>query len=117
MVKERSMKEKIKRFVENGWLDLIGGFVYFGAMLYFVIDRALNKDVIGCFVSVLVLFPWMMLSFNSYKCQKETRELIDDNKNLAKYCLGLLRERARYKELYGELPKEETKEEPHDTDK
>ena len=111
------MKEKIKGFVENGGLDLIGGWVNLGLMLYLVVDCAWDKSVVGCFVSVCIFLPWTLLFFSLYKCQKETRELIDDNNYLAKYCLGLLRERARYKEIYGELPKEETKQESHDTDK
>lgn len=111
------MKEKIKRFVENGGLDLIGGWANLGLMLYLFVDSALDKSVGGCIVSVFMFLPWTLLFFNSYKFQKDARKMSDDNKDLIKYCLGLLREKERYKELYGELPKEETKQESHDTDK
>ena len=117
MVKEGSMKERIKRLVENGGICLIGGWGNLGVMLYLVVDSALDKSVVGCFASVCVSLPWTLLFFSSYKYQKEAVELIDDNKELIGICSELLKERKRYKELYGELPKEETKEESHDTDK
>ena len=111
------MKENIKRFFDNGGFDLIGGWVNLGLMLYLVVNSALDKSVGGCIVSVFMFLPWTLLLFISYKTQKEARKLIDDNKYLISVCSELLKERKRYNELYGELPKEETKEEPHDTDK
>jgi hypothetical protein len=41
----------------------------------------------------------------------------EDRKFLVKTIYELAGERDRYKELYGDLPEEETKEESHDTDK
>lgn len=111
------MKEKIKRFFDNGGFDLIGGWVNLGLMLFLVVDSALDKSVVGCFVSMCFFLPWALLFFISYKTQKEARKLIDENKYLISVCSELLKERERHKELYGELPKEETKEEPNDTDK
>lgn len=111
------MKEKLKRFFENGGFYLILGWLNIGMMLGMIINSALDKSVEGCIISVFVFLPWTLLFFNMYQFQKEMRKADITIEKLCIIELSLLADLDHYKELYGELPKEETKEEQHDTNK
>lgn len=93
-----------------GWLNI-------GIMLGVITNSALDKSVEGCIISVFVYLPWSLLFFCMYQFQKETTKVKEDRKFLVKTVYELAGERDRYKELYGDLPEEETKEEQHDTNK
>ena len=107
------MKEKIKRFVENGGLNLIGGFVALGWMLYLIVGNALDKDMTGCIASAYLFCPWILLFFSLYEFQKRERNLVRVIKRFAR----INEELSKGLKYYQEYSKEEIKQESHDTDK
>lgn len=78
------MKEKLKRFFENGGFCLILGWLNIGIMLGMIINSALDKSVEGCIISVFVYLPWSLLFFSMYQFQKETTKVKEDRKFLVK---------------------------------
>lgn len=111
------MKEKLRRFSENGGFYLILGWLNIGIMLGMIINSALDKSVEGCLISVLVYLPWTLLFFNMYQFQKEMRKADIKIEKLCIIEFSLLADLDHYRELYGDLPKEENKEEQDDTNK
>lgn len=111
------MKERLKRFFENGGFCLILGWLNTGMMLAMIINSVLDKSVEGCIISVFVFLPYTLLFFSMYQFRKEMRKADITIEKLYIIEFSLLADLDHYKELYGELPKEETKEEQHDTNK
>jgi hypothetical protein len=116
MVKERGMKEKIKRFIENGGIMLIGFWFNIVMMLCMMVKSVLDKSEAECFMSILIFLPWALLFINAYQFMKEEKVSLEKNGKLIAICEKLLGTLERYHALYGELPEEETKEECHGTD-
>ena len=96
---------------------MILGWFNIGMLLGMITESVLDRSITGCVISALIYLPWIFLFFSLYKFQKETTKVKEDRKFLVKTIYKLAGERDRYKELYGNLPEEETKEESHDTDK
>lgn len=110
------MKEKIKKLglYLCSWRFNI--HLNIGFVLFHIIQMIMEFHIANL---VAVTFHLGFLSMTCFLDYYDKRYLSD------KALIGLIRTIAgdfaydlkHYKELYGELPKEETKEEPHDTDK
>ena len=111
------MKEKLKSFFRNGGIYLVLCWCNIGMLLGWITESVLDRSIRVCVIYVFIYLPWIFLFFSLYKFQKETTKVKEDRKFLVKTIYELAGERDRYKELYGDLPEEETKEKSHDTDK
>lgn len=108
-----TMKEKINRFFAKGWHFLAFAWINVAFLCYTVIDSLLEGLFFSAFTCFLFHIPWVLLFIKMYKHHKtqvRTEILLDVlNKIFPAF--------KRYHELYGELPEEETENEPERKEK
>ena len=116
MVKERSMKEKIKKLGQYLCSWRFNIHLNIGFVLYHIVLMIMEFHIANL---VGVTFHLVFLSIMCFLESYDKRHLVDraEIDLIRTIAGGFAYDLTRYRHLYGELLKEETKEEPHDTDK
>ena len=108
------MKEKINKFLNKGYFILCCAWMEVAFLLYMIIDGMIECSWKQILFGVLTYTPWIILFFREYhfhKVQIEMNSLIKLKDLIRTIAGGLAYNLKRYRELYGELPEEETKKE------
>ena len=108
------MKEKINKFFYKGYHILCCAWMEVAFLLYMIIDGMIECSWKQILFGVLTYTPWIILFFREYhfhKVQIEMNSLIKLKDLIRTIAGGLAYNLKRYRELYGELPEEETKKE------
>ena len=105
------MKEKINKFFYKGWHLLTGVWLNVVFMGYAVIDGLVEGSWQHALIGVLIYLPWLLLFIEMYRNHKMHHKAVFVIKLMDGVNDNLIAIIDRYRELYGELPQEETNEE------
>ena len=101
------MKEKIKKVFKGVTFNLVYAWVFVALFVYVLVDCIRTEAYVG----IIVGLPFLLIAMQAFELHKIGKELqeakrIAVNVSLASLCV--LKDVERYKNLYGELPEEET---------
>ena len=104
------MKEKIKKAFEGATLHLVFAWVFVAMFVYVIIECICESSHVG----VIVALPFLFIAMQAFELHKIGKELQEAKRiavatSIAGLCV--LKDIERYKNLYGKLPEEESKEE------
>lgn len=104
------MKEKIKKAFEGATLHLVFAWVFVAMFVYVIIECICESSYVG----VIVALPFLFIAMQAFELHKIGKELQEAKRiavatSIAGLCV--LKDIERYKNLYGKLPEEESKEE------
>lgn len=105
------MKEKINKFFTKGWHLLTGFWLNVAFMGYAIIDGLVEGSWQHVLLGFIIYLPWLLLFFNEYRNHKMQMKRVFLIKLMNGVNDNLIALIERYKNLYGELPEEEAKEE------
>ena len=105
------MKEKINKFFAKGWHFLVGIWLNVAFMGYAIIDGLMEGSWQHALIGFIIHLPWLLLFYNEYRNHKMQMKTVLLIKLMDEANDSLIAIIERYRELYGELPEEETKEE------
>ena len=101
------MKERIKKAFEGATLNLVFAWVFVAMFVYVLVDCICAEAYVGLIVGLPFLLIAMQ-AFELHKIGKELREAKHIAVVSALAGMHVSNKLERYKELYGELPEEET---------
>ena len=116
------MKEKIKKAFKGVTHDLVFAWVFIAMFVYVLRESICEASYVG----VIVGLPFLLIAMQAFDLHKKEKELQEAKRiAVATSIAGLhvLKDVERYRELYGELPKEtpesekQNSEEPNESDK
>lgn len=104
------MKEKIKKAFEGATLHLVFAWVFVAMFVYVLVDCIRTEAYVGFIVGL----PFLLIAMQAFELHKIGKELQEAKRiavatSIAGLCV--LKDIERYKNLYGKLPEEESKEE------
>lgn len=104
------MKERIKKAFEGVTLNLVFAWVFVAMFVYVLVDCIRAEAYVG----IIVGLPFLLIAMQAFELHKIGKELQEAKRiavatSIAGLCV--LKDLERYKQLYGELPEEEAKEE------
>ena len=104
------MKEKIKKAFEGVTLNLVFAWVFVAMFVYVLVDCICAEAYIG----IIIALPFLLIAMQAFELHKTGKELQEAKRvavNVSIASLCVLKDVERYRELYGELPEEDVKEE------
>lgn len=104
------MKEKIKKAFEDVTFHLVFAWVFIALFVCTLMESSREASYTGIVVALPLLLVAMQ-AFELHRIGKELREAKHIAVAVSLAGLRVLKDVERYRELYGELPEEETKEE------
>ena len=101
------MKEKIKKAFEGVTFNLVFAWVFVAMFVYVIVDCICAEAYVG----IIVGLPFLLIAMQAFELHKIGKELQEAKRiavatSIAGLCV--FKDVERYKELYGELPDEET---------
>lgn len=101
------MKERIKKAFEGVTYNLVFAWVFVALFVYALVDCIRTETYVG----IIAGLPFLLIAMQAFELHKMGKELQEAKfiavaTSIAGLCV--LKDLERYKQLYGELPEEET---------
>lgn len=101
------MKENIKKAFEGVTHNLVFAWVFVALFVYALVDCIRAEAYVG----IIVGLPFLLIAMQAFELHKIGKELQEAKRiavNVSLAGMHVSNKLERYKELYGELPEEET---------